>query len=320
MILAFNAMAQNRKQMASFSQYQQYFNPAFTGFEGSVVQTLYRNQWTGFEDAPKTILATAELDLKSIGDTKGYKFDSQGDGDYLKSISAKHAIGLSVLHDQFGPSKETQLFLSYGSAVRLSESLSMRWGTALTYSSQFLDGNRLTVDQENDPKYTNLLGHSNRIGKADINLGMALSAEKFYVGYAMQDITKGKLLTTGDGYLKGFYTRKHIVQAGYRTHITNQLGMTVNGIYQYDSDQAATIEGQVKAVYQNLLWIGAGYRNDVAYNLTAGIRLNQLSLHYAYETPVQDARYISKATNEVALVYSLRKLKGEDTGKQFLLW
>ena len=318
--MAFAAGAQSRKHIAGFSQFQQYYNPSLTGFEGSSVKTLYRNQWTGFEDAPKTILATAELDLGEIGNKKGYRLENPENGDYFKSISARHALGFSVLHDQFGPSSETQLFLSYGSAVRLSEKVSMRWGTALTYSSNRLDGNSLTVDQENDPRYANLLGQNNRIGKADLNLGIALSGAKFYVGYAMQDVTKGKLLTTGDDYLEDFYTRKHIVQAGYRTHLTEQLDITLNSIYQYDTNQAATVEGQLKVVYQNTFWAGGGYRNNQAYNLTAGVRLKQLSIHYAYETPVQEARHISKATNEIALTYTLKPLAGPNAGRHILLW
>ncbi|MBC5994271.1 PorP/SprF family type IX secretion system membrane protein [Pontibacter cellulosilyticus] len=320
LMLAFCSTAQSRKQLANFSQFQHYYNPSLTGFEGAGVKTLYRNQWTGFEDAPKTILATAELDVKSFGKDKGYNFGNQDNGDYFKSISAKHAVGLSVLHDRFGPSKETQLFLSYGSGVRLSEKLSMRWGTALTYHSQQLDGNSLTVDQENDPRYANLLGQNNHIGKVDLNLGLSLSAANFYVGYAMQDITKGKLVTTGDDFLQDFYTQKHIAQAGYRTHLIGMLGLTVNGIYQYDKNYAGTIEGQLKAVYNNMFWVGGGYRNDKAYHLTGGIRLNQLSIHYAYESPVKEARYINKATNEIALSYNLRKLNNIDTRKQILLW
>ncbi|WP_299820572.1 PorP/SprF family type IX secretion system membrane protein [uncultured Pontibacter sp.] len=317
-----SARAQSRKQTAHFSQYQHYYNPSLTGFEGGALKTLYRNQWTGFEDAPKTLLASAEFDLNGIRvKRKGYQLNKPShDLDYFKSISAKHALGITLMHDQFGPAKETQVALSYGSGVRLSEKLSLRWGTAVTYSSHRLDGNSLTVDQESDPKYLNLLGHNNRMSKADLNLGLALSAAKFYVGYAIQDVTKGKLLSGGDDYLRDFYAIKHIAQAGYRTSITDQFGVTVNTIYQYDSNEAATIEGQLKAVYQDMFWAGGGYRSNQAYSFLGGIRLNQLSIHYAYESPVQDARYISKSTNEVAITYSLKQKETAKNRKQITLW
>ena len=311
--------AQNRKQIASFPQFKQYYNPSLTGFGGSVVRSLYRNQWTGFEDAPKTLLATAELDMQMLGHrNNSYRFG--GNGRNAGETGTSHALGLTLLHDQFGPSKESQVGLSYGSGIRLSEGLSMRWGTALTYRIQRLDGSSLTVDQENDPRYSAVLGNSNRSGALDLNLGLSLTAARYYFGYAMQDITAGSVVSTGDDYLNDFYTRRHVVQAGYRANITGQLGFTVNGIYQYDKMLRSTVEGQVKAVYQDMFWVGGGYRNDQAYNLAAGLNLDQLYIGYAYETPFQNARAINKATNEITLGYNLVSGNDKKQKRQPQIW
>ncbi|MDX5421018.1 MAG: PorP/SprF family type IX secretion system membrane protein [Hymenobacteraceae bacterium] len=319
MAVAGGAFAQSRKHLANFSQYQQFYNPSLTGFEGPVLKTLYRNQWTGFEDAPKTMLASAELDLARLGQKKkayqpGAKERNSG------PISARHGLGLTVVHDQFGPARETQLQLSYGSGVRLSETLHMRWGTALTYTAQRLDGNSLTLDQENDPRYREVLGQNNRMGKVDLNLGLALTGPNFYLGYALLDITEGEVIATGDDYLKGFFSRKHVAQAGYRNSLTDELGFTLNGIYQHDDNLESTLEGQLKLVYQNTFWIGGGYRNDRAYTLAAGIRLHQLSIQYAYENPVQDARAIGRATNEIGIRYNLFSVKSAGMSRQLVFW
>lgn len=320
LLLNFTVQAQHHRQLGSFSQFQQYYNPSLTGFNGAAVKTLYRNQWTGFEDAPKTLLATAELDLKSLKHGKGYQFGKQDSEDYLKSISARHAIGISVMHDRFGPSKETGLALSYGAGIRVSETLGLRWGAALTYKQQQLDGNSLTVDQENDPRYANVLGRRNRMGKADLDVGLALSAAKFYVGYALQNASKGKLLTTGDDYLNDLYTRRHMVQAGFRTLVSSDIGVVLSGNYQYDTKYDSMLEGQLKAVYRNMFWVGGGYRNNTAYSILGGLRINQLGIHYTYESPVADARYMNKVTNEIALSYTLRKIKQDSASQQPGLW
>jgi type IX secretion system PorP/SprF family membrane protein len=310
--------AQNRKQMANFSEYKHYHNPSLTGFDGSVVRSLYRNQWTGFEDAPKTMLATAELDLAMIGKNKGY-FGSRNRG-AAANYGAKHAIGLTLLHDQFGPFKESQLGLSYGSGIRLNEQLSLRWGTALTYTFHRLDGNSLTLEQENDAKYNAVLGQNNRSSRMDMNLGLALTTARYYIGYGMQDVTAGKVVSGGDDYLHSFYTRRHALQTGYRANVTEQWGFTLNGIYQYDEELKSTVEGQVKAIYQDAFWVGAGYRNDLAYNLTAGIRLNQLGIGYAYESPVQEAQAINRSTNEITLSYNLVPLRSNKQSRQRIIW
>ncbi|MBF9252866.1 PorP/SprF family type IX secretion system membrane protein [Pontibacter sp. 172403-2] len=320
-IAALGAQAQSRKHIANFSLFQQYYNPALTGYEGSMVKTFYRNQWTGFEDAPKTIFASGELDL---ADLAAWKHDdvlkSRQENGYSRESVGKHAFGLAILHDQFGPFGESQVFLSYGSRVRLSEGTSLRWGSALTYSATRLDGSRLTVDQENDSQYQDVLAGNSRFSKLDLNLGLMLTGEKFYAGYAMQGITQGSLVTTGDDYLNDTYTRLHVVQAGYRTALTEQVGLVVNGIYQYDDKLKETMEGQVKAVYQNMFWIGGGYRKDLAYTVNAGVRLSQLKLGYVYETPTDDANSINQSTNEIMLTYNLVAMKFPKLSRHVTIW
>ncbi len=304
LFVVLEAHSQSRKHISNFSQYQQYYNPALTGFGGSVVKTLYRNQWTGFEDAPKTIFLSGEADLADFG-----KQHQRRQLDQHEYSGAGHAVGVAIVQDRFGPLNETQVFMSYGSRIRLSDALSLRWGTALTYSANRIDGTRLTVDQEEDPRFQDVLGQKSRIGKLDLNLGLALVTSNFYLGYALQDITEGDYVTLGDDFLQSFYLRKHMAQVGYRALLSEQVGVVVNGIFQYDDMLQETVEGQLKLIYQNMLWAGGGYRKSQAYNITAGVLLERLSIGYAYENPVQDARSINKGTNEVFISYRLAQPK-----------
>lgn len=314
MMLFWAAQAQNRKYMANFSQFRQYYNPALTGADGSAVKSLYRNQWTGFKDAPKTILATAELDIAMLGHKKSGYFRGQGQHGEPSKFGAKHALGLTLLHDQFGPARELQVGLSYGAAVRISEALSLRWGTALTYTSHSLDGNSLTLEQEDDPRFSNIIGQQNRSGKGDINLGLTLMGANYYIGYAMQDATEGKLLSTGSDYLEDFDARKHVITGGYRADVSGQIGFAVHALYQHDGLEKSLVEGQAKVIYNNLLWIGGGYRNDQAYHLGAGLQLDRFAVGYTYESSTQGSEAINKATNEVTLGYWLQR--GQSTAKQ----
>ncbi|MEJ8803275.1 PorP/SprF family type IX secretion system membrane protein [Pontibacter sp. H249] len=318
---ALGVQAQSRKHIANFSLFQQYYNPALTGYEGSMLKTFYRNQWTGFENAPKTIFASAELDLADLGAWKQNNLlKTQQEDGYNRQIGAKHAFGLALLNDQFGALTENQLFLSYGARVQLSEKISLRWGTAVALSTQRLDGNKLTIDQENDPQYQDALGQNNRLGKLDLNFGLMLTADKYYVGYAMQDVGEEGLVTMGDDYLKGMYTRKHIAQAGYRTAVTDQVGVVLNGIYQYDDKLKETVEVQAKGVYQNTFWVGGGYRKDLAYTLNAGVRLDQLKIGYVYEAPTNDAKAIGRSTNEIMLTFNLLPVKYPKYSKTVNIW
>ncbi|MER2999277.1 PorP/SprF family type IX secretion system membrane protein [Pontibacter populi] len=318
-ILAFYSLcatAQTRKYIGNFSQVRPYYNPSLTGQEGSQLKTLYRNQWTGFEDAPKTIFASAEFNLNDFKKGKGYQLNNGS----AYTTDMQHSLGLLLLRESFGPYSETQANLSYGSGIRLSEKLTLRWGGAVTYTLLALDGNKLTLDQENDPKYSGLLGQNNRGSKTDLNLGLTLEASNFYISYSMQDVTEGKLIKSGDEFMDEMYARRHVGLAGYRTALTDDLGLVLNTIYQHDKQTDATIEGQLKAVYQNMLWAGGGYRNNLAFTATAGIKFNKLQISYLYETPVADAATIDKPSNEITLAYKLRGRQTASPQKQVVLW
>lgn len=319
LLSALGASAQSRKHIANFSLFQQYFNPALTGYEGSMLKTFYRDQWAGYEDAPRTIFASVELDQADIAAWRhGDVQKNQRQDDYSRQAGAKHAWGLSVLHDTFGPFAESQLFLSYGSRVRLSEKLNLRAGAALTYALQRFNGNKLTLDQEGDPEFQNYLGQSNRSGKLDVNLGLMLTSDDFYVGYALQDVAQGGL-TSGDEFLKDANALQHIVQAGYRTALSEGVGVVVNGIFRYDEYLKETAEGQAKFIFQNTLWLGAGYRNDLAYTFNAGIRVNQFRLGYVHEIPTGQAS-IKKNTSELMVTYNLIPVKYPKLGKKVTMW
>lgn len=136
----------------------------------------------------------------------------------------------------------------------------------------------------------------------------------------MQDVTQGQLISTGDSYLEDTYARQHVVQAGYRRGLTEQLGVVANAVYRYDSYLGETVEGQLKGVFANTFWASAGYRKDLAYTLGAGARLSQFKVSYVYEAPVQDAAQVGRSTNELTLTYNLIPVKYPKYGKKVTMW
>lgn len=205
--------------------------------------------------------------------------------------------------------------------MRLSEKLSLRAGAAVTYNNIYLDYMDLTMDQSNDPEFQDLMNSdNNKINKVDVNVGLTLTAENYYVGYALQDAAEGKLTSKGD-YLNRAFPRQHIIQAGYRKALSEQFGVVVNGLYRYDAKLKETVEGQVKGVFNNMFWAGAGYRKDLAYTLTAGIRLNQVKLGYNYESVTGDARQMRNgSSNELVLTYQFNAGSAKDLGKKLVIW
>lgn len=317
----FSVQAQSRKDIANYSLFQQYYNPSLTGFEGSVMKMFYRNQWTGFENAPRTMFVSGEMDLAD--------YRARALGERRKSVSyltshaqqsASQAFGISMMHDTFGPYTETQVHFNYGSSIKLNKKLSLRWGATLSFNSHGFDGNKLTMEQEGDPEFSDMAGRISRTNKSDINLGVTLTGDNFYVGYAVNDLTKGGLVVTGDDYLKESFTQQHVVQSGYRVGVSDVFGVVLNGMYRYDANWKHTAEGQVKGVFQNMFWLSGGYRYDLTYNMGGGVQLDRLKIGYVYEAPSDEGRVMNQVTNEVSLAYNLVPFKYKKNITPIFMW
>ena len=133
LLLSVGTFGQSRKYMAQFSHMQGYFNPALTAYEGTMVKGLVRNQWAGWEGAPKMNFISAELDLANLGGS---------------SDLGKNALGVNLLSDEYGAFTESDLILSYATRIQVSEKAGLRMGAGLNINSIRLDGTRLTTSKQ----------------------------------------------------------------------------------------------------------------------------------------------------------------------------
>lgn len=285
------ARGQNRQDIASFSQFQQYFNPALTGHSGSSVKNFYRDQWTSFDDAPRTLFLSGELNLSDLTKKKG---------------SVQHAFGLSVLNDRYGALTDNRLALSYASGVRIAENMHLRAGVALTYNNTRINGDKLILNENDDPAYMSILNGDNRVNKYGVNIGVALSSENYYVGYSANDIVQH--FGDENEYFQEVYVLQHVAQAGYRRALGESFGFILNGIYRYDKNSKGIAEAQLKGVVNNTFWIGLGYRNDLAYSFNAGIRFKQFKIGYSREVSTAKNDGVYRGGNEIALTYNFTPL------------
>lgn len=290
--------AQERVPVANFSQFQHYFNPALVGNEGTALKSFYRNQFEGSDDAPKTLFVSGEVNLSDMMKVKS------------KSLLS-HAFGLSYLNDSYGSLSANKFTLAYNAGYPLTKNVRIHAGAAVAYNnSKFnFDNDGLVFDEDEN---VNLNDDINKVG---VNAGLAITSDHFYVGYALTNLVEETI--SDQTYFEDLYAIQHIVQAGYRRTLAQQFGVIVNGIFRYDEAQKETLEGQLKGVYKNTVWLGAGYRNDLAYTINAGVQFNQFKLGYAREINSNNVNSLYKGDNEITLSYNFTpKL----AGKKLSIW
>jgi type IX secretion system PorP/SprF family membrane protein len=307
--------AQSKKHSANFTLFQQYYNPAFTGFEGSSAKAYYRNQWAGFEGAPKTLFISTEISLSDHTPQAPSVLDVDPS---FNSVGIRHSVGLSIVHDSFGPFVENQIFASYRSLSNITDQVKLQAGIAVAYHSQTLDGSKLTSDEADDPSLQTYLNRTSRSGRMDLNIGLALSGQNFYAGYGMHNV-RGQFARTKHDLFSNNKIN-YIVQGGYRRSLSDEVGLVFNGLFRFDDRLKETFEGQVKSVFYNTAWLGLGYRYSLAYSLIVGFRLNQWRLGYGYEIPAGDAQMTGSGTNELMVTYDLKKIIHPRVTRQMSIW
>lgn len=284
-------VAQSRKYISQFSHLQGYYNPALTGYEGSIIRGLVRNQWLGWEDAPKTYFSSAELDFgqlsgKALGDTLG-----------------KNAIGISILHDQYGAFADTEIVASYASRIQLGEKANLRLGAGLYYGAIRLDGNKMTTEQASDPTVGQYIGSFSNMQVLDFNLGMALTHPSYYVSYAVHHVNRGSV-SSGDVFMERM-SSVGIFQTGYRNRINPNLVLATNFMYRSQADLPDNLELNLKVVLKDKFWIGAGHRIDYANNFQFGMLFDKMRIGYIFEMPMIRSYLLPNTTHEFMLTYAL---------------
>ena len=288
LLLSVGAFAQSRKYMSQFSHLQGYLNPALTAYEGTMVKGLVRNQWAGWEGAPKMNFVSAEIDFANLG----------GNSDL-----GKNAIGVNLLSDEYGAFTESELILSYATRIRVSEKAGLRMGAGLNINSIRLDGNRLTTEEANDPTLAQYVGGFADMNVLDLNIGMSVTHPNYYVSYGVHNVNQGSI-SSGDIFMDK-KPRVGIAQAGYRNRFSENMTVITNAMWRTQSDLPAKVEFNMKFLFNDKFWVGGGHRVDDTNNAQLGLLLGNLRFGYAYEWPMLKTYRLPYPTHEFMVSYRL---------------
>lgn len=301
-----NSIAQSRKYVSQFSHLQNFYNPALNGYEGSAVRGFVRNQWAGFEDAPKTLFVSAELDF---GELKSR--DNAG-------ILGKHAMGVNFMQDTYGPFDETGIIISYASRIRLTENTNLRLGAGVNYNMVRLDGFRLNTKIVDDPTTAQYINTFSKMSTVDFNIGLALTHNNYYLSYGAHNVNRGGI-SSGDI----FWNEKpvsHIIQAGYRQNVDDNLTVITNMMFRSQSDLPQNLEFNIKGLLMERFWVGAGHRVNYSNNFQLGFLFPKMTFGYIYEMPMNQSYLLPQPTHEFMLTYNLFKRNSAKTKRDILIW
>ena len=291
--------AESRAQQdPQFSQYMfnpLAINPAYAGSRGVMNGALViRNQWTGFDGAPKTETISLNTPTKR----------------------GRVGIGLEILADQLGPKKSTGAFLDYAYRIPLGKG-KLAFGLGAGIMNYKVDWAKVDYKDQADG-YAQL--GSTSITKPDFKFGMYFNNKNFYTGFSFTHLNQEEYTTVVDSLTfkakmtrHGFFTIGRAFKLGENFIFSpSVLIRGVGGLRTNNAD--LNLNFRIKEV----LWFGVSVRTEksivalIQYNIT-----KQLKIGYSYDMTTSRLKTYQSGTHEIVIGFDLNLFQSQVLSPRF---
>lgn len=264
-------------------------NPASIGdFNSPDIILNHRSQWVGFDGAP-------------VISTLAGKYPFRED----------MAAGAFISNDVTGISHRLYLNLNYAYLIK-TDKVNIAFGLAWTFTQYRIKGEDITLFTPNDAVLnTNL---TDVAWKPDLNAGLYLFSDVFYVGFGAQqlfksqfkfyqDNTNGAQITSARHF---YFTGGGIFDTGFGDHIFNPFINTYS-----TSGTPFKFDIGLNYMFQNKFLAALHYANGDALVLQLGYKYDKFQLTYAFDIVTSRIRNVSSGAHEISLAAFIFKPKTE---------
>jgi type IX secretion system PorP/SprF family membrane protein len=275
------------QQMPYYTQYRSndfMLNPAISGTRRLVDARLdYRNQWVGYDGAPKT--ESFSLNSRFFKGTMG--------------------AGIDIMQDNIGPSKQTNLGVSYAYHIRFPD-CELSAGVAGIFTKYTLEGDKILLHNTQDPAIDQYISNSTWV--EDASAGIYLYNDRFHIG-----ISALHLLESTAEFYKNDTTKKGLVQYITQGDFTLGYNYSQNPDYVWESNVFGSytkgapivLDYTLRLHYKGLFFVGASIRLRDAIALHLGVTILQdFQVSYSYDILIGPLRNYSSGSHEIMLIYS----------------
>lgn len=266
------------------------FNAGYAGSSGATCATLLvRQQWYGFEGAPKT---------------ENFAIDG-----LIPQIHG--GLGFSFLHDQIGANRTIGAKVAYAYRMRVFRNGRLALGLDAGLLQKAIDGNSLQVNPNDPSTYDGSIPNGSSI-RPDFGFGAYFNTGDFYLGASVAHLFGGKfeIINSNQTTTSSFTLNRHYyLMAGYNYPLNRSL--TLKPALFVKSDGAATqFDANITLLVNNLIWGGVSYRLDDAFIVMIGLNItNELKFGYSYDITTSSLKADSYGSHEIMLRYCFRPLK-----------
>ena len=248
----------------SFSHYwamETSYNPAavgkskFVNFVGAYNMTM-----VGFENAPKTMYASADMPFFALG--------------------TYHGVGAQFVNDQIGIFSHKRLALQYA----LKQSLlggTLSVGVQVGALSENMDGSKLDIEDTSDPAFST----GEQTGTSvDLAAGLYYTHGPWYIGASIQHATAPLIELGEKNELQ--VDRTYYLTGGYNIKLRNPFFTIHPSVFARTDGSNWRVDAGARVQYTNdnkMLYVGAQYSPTNSVTLLVGGLFHGVHIGYSYE-------------------------------------
>ena len=287
LFLALTALAASAQEDVSFGHYwamPSFYNPAATAIDTKLdVRAIYANQFTGFEDCPKTLYVGADLPI------------------YF--LTPAHSAGASFLNDQSGLFTHMRISLQYAYHHSFGKNIKVSGGIRLMLLSETFDGSKVDVIDSGDPVVSSAKAKGTGF---DLDFGVRVDYKKqWYAGISMLHLLSPRIEYGDDKIYQYNTSSAFYLTGGYNIKFRSPLfNMQLDAIVRTDLNKWRG-DATARLMYngeKHHLYFGASYSPLNSASVLVGGDFHGITIGYSYEIYTSAIGFLH-GTHEISLGY-----------------
>lgn len=287
------------QQDAQYNLYQfnpLIINPAYAGSRDAINATAsVRNQWAGFEGAPRTVAASVHAPV----------------------LNRNIGLGFTLYNDVMGPRNLTAAHANFAYIVKLSNKYKLSFGLNAGLNRYAFNFNKLTYKQnENGIDFSQV----QTFNSFDANSGIYFRSNSFFIGYSNTHLFSKEvfnLSTTNNGSLS-YRLRTHQFLSIGKSFLINEKFIFAPTILFKSVNNNGSVDVNLNAFLFKKVWFGLftrlGYGPGFLFQYYVS---NNFKVGYSYDTGAGKARNLG-SSHEVILNFERPSKKSKVISPRFL--
>ena len=261
-------------------------NPAYAGSQEALNVGLYaRNQWVGFEGAPRDFTFSLHSPMRD------------------KRVS----LGLMIMNDKIGARTETGFLFNYAYRIDMGTGkLSFGLATGLTSLSTNVNMIRYT-----DPGDGLIMNPGTRALLLDFSFGSYYYSEKFFAGLSMPLFLKHQFNNISGKYKISFdpLATNYLLVAGYLFPLSDNYELLPSVLLKVNPSNSTQLDLNCNVIFREKVWFGTSLRTNGNMTFLFQYQANrQIRLAYSYGYEFSELSSFQKGSHEVMLLYNFKYL------------